>query len=80
MNYYEYEKTAEYNRQNVQTAFEQMRLEKIARQANPCEPSRSRRILLSLANWMISAGRQLRKRHEAPTVNCGKAPTGSYAH
>jgi hypothetical protein len=35
--------------------------------------------MFNVANWMISTGKQLRKRYEVPCVDC-PTPTGSIAH
>jgi hypothetical protein len=38
------------------------------------------RTMFSFANWMISTGKQLRKRYEVPSVDCSQPRTGSFAH
>jgi hypothetical protein len=35
--------------------------------------------MYNFANWMISTGKQLRKRYEVPCVDC-PSPSGSFAH
>ena len=80
MNYWNDEKTAEYNRQRIVDEVKQIRLEKIALQARVHRTGLFERTMFNLANWMISTGKQLRKRYEVPAVNCNKPPTGSFAH
>jgi len=79
MNHYQDELTAEYNRQRILDEFEQIRLEKIARRSRVYRPSMFERTMFNFANWMISTGKQLRRRYEIPAVNCNKTPTGSFA-
>jgi hypothetical protein len=79
MNYYQDEFTAEYNRKRIVEEFEQMRLERLARQSHIYRPTIFTRSMFNFANWMISTGKQLRHRYEIPAVNCGHAPTGSMA-
>lgn len=80
MNYFDYENTAEYNRQNVHAALKQIRLEKIALQSRVYRPGRFERMMFNFANWMISTGKQLRKRYEIPASNCNPAHSKRYAH
>jgi hypothetical protein len=65
---------AEYRRQELLQEAERIHLEKLARQAHVRCPTRLERTMLTFANWMISKGKQLRKRYEATTVNCGNPP------
>jgi hypothetical protein len=80
MNYWNDEKTAEYNRQRIMDEVKQIRLEKIALQSRVYRPGLFERTMFNFANWMISTGKQLRKRYEVPAVNCNNPPTGSFAH
>jgi len=80
MNFYQDENTAKYNRQRIVDEFEQMRLEKLARKSRPYRPDIFERSMFNFANWMISTGKQLRRRYEIPAVNCNKTPTGNFAH
>jgi len=79
MNFYQDELTAQYNRQRVQEELEQIRLERLSVNSTVHKSSRSERIMLNLANWMISTGKQLRKRYEIPSVNCAQKTTNSFA-
>lgn len=65
---------AEYHRQQLLNEAEQIRLEKLVRQSRANCPNRFERTMLTFANWLISRGRQLRKRYEATTVNCSNPP------
>lgn len=74
MNNWQNEYMAEYHRQQLLKEAEQMRLEKLTLEASVRCPTRFERTMLILANWMISKGKQLRKRYEAAIVNCGNLP------
>lgn len=74
MNNWHNEFMAEYRRQELLEEAEQIRLEKLALESGVRCPTRFERTMLTLANWMISRGRQLRQRYEAATVNCGNPP------
>ena len=80
MNYYQDEFTAEYNRKKIVEEFELMRLENLTRKSHVHRPTIFERSMFNFANWMISTGKQLRRRYEIPTVNCNKSPTGNFAH
>ena len=79
MNNWQNEFMAEYDRQRILDGVEQIRLEKLALQSRIYRPSFFVRTMFNFANWMISTGKQLRKRYEVPTVNCGYSPTDSFA-
>ena len=80
MSNWQIEHMAEDYRQRLLEEVEQIRLEKLARRAHVRCPNRFERTMITFADWMISIGRQLRKRYEAPNINCGKSPTGSFAN
>ena len=79
MNYFQDEQTAEYNRQRIAEAFQQIRLEQIAIKSRVYQPGRFARLMFNFANWMISTGKQLRKRYEIPAAN-GQAQSKRFAH
>ena len=79
MNFYQDERTAEYNRQRIVEQFEQLQLEKLASQSRVYRPTLFTRSMYNFANWMISTGKQLRRRYEMPAVNCSHSPSGSLA-
>ena len=79
MNHWHDEYMAEYHRQEILDQVEHIRLEKIAVAGRVYRPRLFNRTMFSFANWMISTGKQLRKRYEIPTVDCSKSPTGSFA-
>ena len=79
MNHWHDEFMAEYHRQEILNEVEQIRLEKIAVKSRVYRPGLFERTMFNFANWMISTGKQLRKRYEIPTVDCSKSPT-SFAH
>ena len=74
MNNWHNEFMAEYRRQELLEEAEQIRLEKLALESGGRCPTRFERTMLILANWMISRGKQLRKRYEATAVHCGNPP------
>jgi hypothetical protein len=81
MNHWQNEFMAEYRRQEILDEAEQIRLERagIQIQRGVYQPRFFERIMFNFANWMISTGKQLRKRYEIPAVNCSNSRTGSYA-
>lgn len=79
MKYWQDEKTAEYNRQRILDEVEQIRLEKLALKSHVYRPGLFARTMFSFANWMISTGKQLRKRYEVPSTNCNTTPSESFA-
>ena len=80
MNHWNDEFMAEYHRQEILNEVEQIRLEKIAVKSRVYPPGLFERTMFNFANWMISTGKQLRKRYEIPAVDCRKSRTGSFAH
>jgi hypothetical protein len=80
MNNWNNEFMAEYHRQEILNEVEQIRLEKLAVKSRVYRPGLFERTMFNFANWMISTGKQLRKRYEIPTVDCSKSRTGSFAH
>jgi hypothetical protein len=87
MNNWQNEFMAEYHRQDILEEAEHIRLEKLALQPRANCPNLLERTTFTFANWMISRGKQLRKRYtlsspvdEAPAVNCSNSPAGSFAN
>jgi len=80
MNYFDYEKTAEYNRERIQTDLKLIRLEQSKIKSRVYQPGRFERMMFAFANWMIATGKQLRKRYEIPVMNCTSAPSKRFAH
>ena len=70
---------AESHRQDILQEVEHIRMENIALQYRVYRPGFFARTMFSFANWMISTGKQLRKRYEVPCADC-PTPTGSFAH
>jgi hypothetical protein len=73
MNHYQDEINAEYHRQAILNETEQVRLENIARSSHIHQPGIYERTMYNFANWMISTGKQLRRRYEIPAVQCNHA-------
>jgi hypothetical protein len=80
MNNWHNEFMAEYHRQGILEEAEQIRLERVALKSRVYRPRLYARTMFNFANWMISTGKQLRKRYEVPAIDCSKKPTGSFAH
>lgn len=80
MNNWQNEYMAEYHRQHLLKEVEQIRLEKLALESRVRCPTLFEQTMFTFANWVISKGKQLRKRYEATTVNCGNPPTSSFAN
>ena len=80
MNHWNNEYMAEYHRQDILDEVEKIRLEKLAVTSRVYRPGLFERTMFNFANWMISTGKQLRKRYEIPAVDCSKSRTGSFAH
>ena len=78
MNNWHNEFMAEYHRQDILKHVEQIHLEELALQSRVYRPGFFARTMYNVANWMISTGKQLRKRYEVPCVDC-PTPTGSFA-
>lgn len=79
MNNWHTEFMAEYDRRQILEEAEHIQLEQLALQARPYRPGLFERSMFSFANWMISAGSQLRKRYEVPPPPCSDCPAGSLA-
>jgi hypothetical protein len=79
MNNWHNEFMAEFHRQGILEEVEQIRLEQFALKPRVYRPRFYERTMFRFANWMISTGKQLRKRYEVPCVDC-PTPTGSFAH
>ena len=66
MNNWQAEFLAEYQRRRILQEVEQIRLEKLALQSRAARRRLLERTMFNVADWMISAGKQLRKRYEVP--------------
>jgi len=71
---------AEDHRQEILNEVEHIRLEKLVASSHLYRPGIFARTMFNFANWMISTGKQLRKRYEIPTVDCSQSASGSFAH
>ena len=79
MNNWQIEFMAEYRRQEILQEVERIHLEKLALKSHAYHPRLFERTMFNVANWMISTGKQLRKRYEIPSVQCHHSHTGSFA-
>ena len=80
MNNWQNEFMAEYRRQELLQEAEQIRLEKLALESGVRCPTRFERMMIAFAHWMISKGKQLRRRYEDATVNCSNPPRSRLAN
>lgn len=71
---------AEYHRQEILNEVEQISLGKLVVNPHAYRPGLFTRTMFTFANWMISTGKQLRKRYEVPSVDCGHSVTSSPVH
>ncbi|MCC7119900.1 MAG: hypothetical protein IT310_15350, partial [Anaerolineales bacterium] len=67
MNYQDVEKTAEYNRQRIAEEMTLIHFERKQRRARAPRPGLFTRAMFSLASWMITTGKGLRKKYELPS-------------
>ena len=79
MNNWQNEFMAEYHRQEILEQARQIGLERLTHQSRVQHPRFFERSMFRLANWMISTGKQLRRRYEIPAVNCREPSAGSFA-
>ena len=79
MSHWQDELNAKYNRQRILDEVEQIRLENLALKSRVYHPGMFGRTMFNFANWMISTGKQLRRRYEIPARNCNQTPTGNFA-
>ena len=79
MNRYQDEINAEYHRQRILEESNQIRLEKLAQGSRIYRPGIFERSMFNFANWMITTGKQLRRRYEIPAINCNNTTTRSLA-
>lgn len=80
MNNWHNEFMAEYRRQDILKQAEQIHLEELIVKSRPYRPGLFARTMFNFANWMISTGKQLRRRYEVPAVNCSNSTSGSLAN
>ena len=77
MNNWQGESMAEFHRQRILQEVGQIRLERLALKSRVYHPRLLERTMFNFANWMISTGKQLRKRYEIPIVNSNNPSTSS---
>ncbi|HSA99326.1 MAG TPA: hypothetical protein VLE49_01665 [Anaerolineales bacterium] len=66
MNNWQAEFLAEYQRRRILQEVEQIRLEKLALQSRADRPRLLERTMFHVADWMVSTGKELRRRYEVP--------------
>jgi len=70
---------AEYHRQDLIKEVEQIRREKLVINTRVYHPGLFTRTMFNFGTWMITRGRQLRKRYEIIPADCNNSPSGSFA-
>jgi hypothetical protein len=80
MNNWPNESISDYHRERIMADIEQIRLERLARKSQAYRPGLFAKTMFKFATWMITTGKQLRKRYEVPAVNSSNPPTESFAH
>ena len=80
MNNWQNEFMPEYHRERIMAEIKQIRLERLALKSRVYRPGLFARTMFKFATWMITTGKQLRKRYEVPAVNSSNPPTESFAH
>jgi hypothetical protein len=80
MNNWPNESISDYHRERIMADIEQIRLERLARKSQVYRPGLFAKTMIKFATWMITTGKQLRKRYEVPAVNSSNPPTESFAH
>ena len=80
MNNWHDEFMAEYHRQEILDQVKEISLEKLTVTSRVYRPGLFERTMFNFANWMISTGKQLRRRYEVPCVDCSKSQAGTLAH
>jgi serine acetyltransferase len=78
MNNWQNEFMPEYHRERITAEIEQIRLERLALKSQVYRPGFFARTMFRLANWMITTGKQLRKRYEVPPVSSSNPSTESF--
>ena len=67
------------HRERIMAEIEQIRLERLALKSRVYRPGLFARTMFKFATWMITTGKQLRKRYEVPIVSSSNPPTESFA-
>ena len=80
MNHWQIDMMAEIQRQRILEEMKNIRLEeKAAATSRSYHPSLYERMMYRLANWLIAAGQQLRRRYEIPALRCNPSATNDLA-
>jgi hypothetical protein len=79
MNHWHLEAMAELNRKEIEGDMRNIRLEEQASVTRVHRPGWFTLTMFAFANWMISTGKQMRRRYEIPAADCGPVATKSFA-
>jgi hypothetical protein len=80
MNNWQNEFLPEYHRERIVTEMEKIRLGRLALKSHVYRPGFFAKTMFKFANWMITTGKQLRKRYDVPAVNSSNPASESFAH
>ena len=79
MNHWQYEQYKQIDEFSRQKMISEIRVEKLVRQYRVYHPGIFERTMFSLADWIISIGKRLRRRYEIPSTNCPQAVSSNLA-
>lgn len=77
MNHWQYEQYKQIDEFYRQRVMAELRAHKLVWQYRIYHPGSFERTMLKLANWMISKGKQIRRRYEIPSSNCSRTASGN---
>lgn len=72
MNHWQYEQYKQIDEFYRQRVLAGLRTHKLVWKYRIYHPGSIERTMLKLANWMISKGKQIRRRYEMPSSNCSR--------
>lgn len=72
MNHLHYEQYGKIDESYRQRMVAEFQAERLVQQYHVYHPGIFEKAMFKLANWMISAGKQLRRRYEIPPANCSQ--------
>jgi hypothetical protein len=72
MNHLQYEQYKQIDESYRQRMAAELQAERLVQQYRVYHPGILEQMMFKLANWMISTGKQLRRRYEIPAANCSQ--------
>jgi hypothetical protein len=73
------EYTAKHERKQILNDMQKIRLEEQAFSLSLNRPGWFGRVMFWFGNWMVSTGKNIRHRYEAPSIKCQNSANGSFA-